>query len=140
MDHSGNFCLTVGVACVVGVAKTTGVYMGVVMRRTMCVDVVRWKFRLSLLCQSQEDVLHQHGANHHLLAVDRQHSPTFLFGRHSDQHQAATGHCPAGEPVDRKFRKKRSTEVIAAEQEVEMKVRMKRTGESGGHMTNATAD
>lgn len=67
------------------------------------------------LRQSQEDVLHQHGADHHFLTVDRQLGGSFLFGRHGDQHQAAAGHRPAGEPVDRMIRRRnRRTEVKAA--------------------------
>lgn len=75
--------------------------------------------RLSFLSlrQGQEDVLHQHGADHHLLAVDRQLSGAFVFGCHGDQHQAAARHRPACKPVDRVFRRRRrrrSTEVKAA--------------------------
>lgn len=66
------------------------------------------------LSQGQEDVLHQHGADHHLLAVDRQLSGALVFGCHGDQHQAAARHRPACKPVDRVFRRRRrSTEVKA---------------------------
>lgn len=72
--------------------------------------------RHASLRQRQEDVLHQHGADHHLLTVDRQLGGSFLFGRHGDQHQAAAGHRPACEPVDRMIRRRnRRTEVRAAE-------------------------
>lgn len=71
------------------------------------------------LRQSQEDVLDQHGADHHLLAVDRQLSGALLRGCHGDQHQAAAGDGPAGKPVDRMSRRRRRrrngrTEVKAA--------------------------
>lgn len=67
------------------------------------------------LRQSQENVLHQHGADHHLLTVDRQLRGSFFFGGDSDQHQAAAGHRPAGEPVDRVIRRRNGkTEVKAA--------------------------
>lgn len=69
------------------------------------------------LRQRQEDVFHQHGADHHFLAVDRELGGPFLFGHHADQHQAAAGHRPAGEPVDRmvrRRRRRRKTEVKAA--------------------------
>lgn len=68
------------------------------------------------LRQSQQDVLHQHGADHHFLTVDCQLGGSFLFGRHSDQHQAPAGHRPAREPVDRMMRRRNSrTEVKAAQ-------------------------
>lgn len=64
------------------------------------------------LRQRQHDVLHQHGANQHFLTVDRQLGRPFLFGHHGDQHQAAAGHRPAGEPVDRSSRRRnRRTEL-----------------------------
>lgn len=71
------------------------------------------------LRQSQEDVFHQHGADDHFLTVDGQLGGSLLFGRYGDQHQAAAGHRPAGEPVDRMRRKRRRrrdrrTEVKAA--------------------------
>lgn len=67
------------------------------------------------LRQGQEDVLHQHGADQHLLTVDRQLGGSFLSGRHGDQHQAAAGHRPASEPVDGTIRRRdRRTEVKAA--------------------------
>lgn len=67
------------------------------------------------LRQSQEDVFHQHGADHHFLTVDCQLGASFFFGRHGDQHQAAAGHRPAREPVNRMFRRRnRRTEVKAA--------------------------
>lgn len=67
------------------------------------------------LRQGQEDVFHQHGADHHLLTVDGQLGGSFLFGRYGDQHQAAAGHRSAREPVDRMFRRRdRWTEVKAA--------------------------
>lgn len=67
------------------------------------------------LRQGQEDVLHQHGADDHFLTVDGQLGGSLLFGRHSDQHQAAAGHRPAREPVDRIIRRRdRRTEVKAA--------------------------
>lgn len=79
------------------------------------------------LRQSQEDVLHQHCADHHFLTVDCQLGGSFLFGRHSDQHQAAAAHRPACESVDRMIRRRnRRTEVKAAkvgnkDEAVEMK-------------------
>lgn len=70
--------------------------------------------RHASLRQGQEDVLHQHRADHHFLTVDRQLGGSFLFGRHGDQHQAAAGHRPASEPVDRMIRRRnRRTEVKA---------------------------
>lgn len=73
------------------------------------------KCRHRSLRQSQENVLHQHGADHHFLTVDRQLCSSFFFGRDSDQHQASAGHRPAGEPVDRMIRRRnRRTEVKAA--------------------------
>lgn len=67
------------------------------------------------LRQSQEDVFHQHGADHHFLTVDGQLGGSLLVGRHGDQHQAAAGHRPAREPVDRMIRRRdRRTEVKAA--------------------------
>lgn len=67
------------------------------------------------LCQSHKDVLHQHGANHHFLTVDRQLGGSFFFGGDGDQHQAAAGHRPPSEPVDRMIRRRnRRTEVKAA--------------------------
>lgn len=67
------------------------------------------------LRQSQQDVFHQHGADHHLLTVDGQLGRSLLFGRHGDQHQAAAGYRPAREPVDRMIRRRdRRTEVKAA--------------------------
>lgn len=75
---------------------------------------------LASLRQGQQDVLHQHGADHHFLAVDRQLRRPFLFGHHGDQHQAAAGHRPAGEPVDRMVgRRNRRTEIKAAQIESE---------------------
>lgn len=53
---------------------------------------------LTSLRQRQQYVLHQHGANQHLFAVDRQLGRPFLFGHDGYQHQAAAGHRPAGEP------------------------------------------
>lgn len=75
---------------------------------------------LASLRQGQQDVLHQHGADHHFLTVDRQLRRPFLFGHHGDQHQAAAGHRPAGEPVDRMVgRRNRRTEIKAAQIESE---------------------
>lgn len=73
------------------------------------------RHRHASLRQSQEDVFHQHGADHHFLTVDRQLGGPFFFGRHGDQHQAAAGDRPAGEPVDRTIRRRnRRTEVKVA--------------------------
>lgn len=67
------------------------------------------------LRQSQEDVFHQHGADYHFLTVDSQLGGSLLFGCYSDQHQAATGHRPAREPVDRMIRRRdRRPEVKAS--------------------------
>lgn len=78
----------------------------------MCVGAKREEMSLR---QSQQDVLHQHGADHHLLTVDRQLGGALVFGRHGDQHQAAASHRPASEPVDRMIRRRnRRTEVKAA--------------------------
>lgn len=54
--------------------------------------------RLSL-CQGLDDVLHQHGANDHLLTVDGQLSRGALPPLQSDEHQAPTCHCLGREPV-----------------------------------------
>jgi len=71
------------------------------------------------LHQCQQDVLHQHGADDHLLAVDGQLGRPILFGRHGNQHQAAAGHGAAGKPVDgrtgRRRRRSRRTEGQSAE-------------------------
>lgn len=64
------------------------------------------------LRQSQEDVFHQHGADHHFLTVDCQLGGAFFFGRHGNQHQATASHRSAGKPVNRIFRRRnRRTEV-----------------------------
>lgn len=76
-----------------------------------------------LLRQCLQNVLNQHGADHHFLTVDRQLGSSFLFGGHGDQHQATAGHCPASEPVNRMIRRRdRRTEVKAAQIESKDKV------------------
>lgn len=76
-----------------------------------------------LLRQCLQNVLHQHGADHHFLTVDRQLGGSFLFGGHGDQHQATAGHCPASEPVNRMIRRRdRRTEVKVAQVESKDKV------------------
>lgn len=88
--------------------------------RQACRRDGRRRAALASLRQGQQDVLHQHGANHHFLTVDRQLRRPFLFGHHGDQHQAAAGHRPAGEPVDRMVgRRNRRTEIKAAQIESE---------------------
>lgn len=82
---------------------------------SVCEGAGATKVEHTSLCQSQEDVLHQHCADHHFLTVDCQLGCSFFFGRHGDQHQAAAAHRPACEPVDRMIRRRnRRTEVKAA--------------------------
>lgn len=86
------------------------------------------------LSQRQQDVLHQHGANHHFLAVDGQLGRPILFGRHGDEHQAAAGHGAAGESVDRwtrrRRRRSRRTEGQSAEVKAAKKTEVKLSARS----------
>lgn len=85
-----------------------------------------------LLRQRLQNVLHQHGADHHFLTVDRQLSGSFLFGGHGDQNQATAGHCPAREPVNRMIRRRdRRTEVKAAQVESKDKATEIKEGYTG---------
>lgn len=87
------------------------------------------------LRQCQQDVLHQHGADDHLLAVDGQLGRPVLFSCHGNQHQAAAGHGAAGKPVDGRTRRRRrrsgrtegqSAEVKAAKRsEVKLRPRLR---------------
>lgn len=79
---------------------------------------------LSSLRQGQQDVLNQHGADHHFLTVDRQLGGALFSGHHGDQHQAAAGHRSACKPVDRMFRRRnRRTEVKAAKKRAEVRLK-----------------
>lgn len=98
-----------------------------------------WRGRrccLTSLRQSQEDVFNQHGADHHLLAVDRQLSGALLSGCHGDQHQAAAGDGPASKPVDRMSRRRnRRTEVKAAKIRSKVGAIRRHTSRSGSTMS-----
>lgn len=77
----------------------------VLMSRCDCHKEKRRKKRKShkdSLRESQQHVLDQHGADHHLLAVESQPGTAVLLGGHGDEHQAAAAHRPAGKPASEK--------------------------------------